>query len=204
MDDAFVDGCGLPHQMKRKAHGFIRVECQISINILPSHLGTKKEGKLVFTDSFRIREMNESDHDFILRLSSRFIEFPLMPWRNKEKMLEAQIHLSKESLAAKPPEAWIFVAEDSLQNRLGYIQLAVKTDFFTREKQGAILAIAVAKEHEGKGVAKLLMRHAENWARTKGLRQLVLNVFANNNRARQFYQMLGYQTETMKMVKDLT
>jgi hypothetical protein len=25
MDDAFVDGCGLPRQVKREAHGFSRV-----------------------------------------------------------------------------------------------------------------------------------------------------------------------------------
>ena len=72
------------------------------------------------------------------------------------------------------------------------------------EKQGIVLALAVAKEYEGKGVAQKLMEHAEQWAREQGFKQLVLNVFAANAKVLKIYQKLGYETEQIKMVKILS
>jgi hypothetical protein len=48
-----------------------------------------KEGSLMTKQEICIRSAQENDNDFIIQLSSRFNEFPMMSWRNEQKMLEA-------------------------------------------------------------------------------------------------------------------
>ncbi len=52
-------------------------------------------------------------------------------------------------------------------------------------------------------VAKRLMTKAEEWAKEKGYKQLILNVFHNNELAVNVYKHLGYEIEVVKMVKVL-
>lgn len=47
------------------------------------------------------------------------------------------------------------------------------------------------------------MTKAEEWSSQKGYRQLILNVFINNDRAVNFYKHLNYEIEVVKMVKEL-
>ncbi|WP_132220921.1 GNAT family N-acetyltransferase [Laceyella sacchari] len=63
--------------------------------------------------------------------------------------------------------------------------------------------MAVAKEAEGKGVGKSLMRFAEKWAKEQGYGTIVLYVFANNKKARSLYEKMNYTEETIKYVKIL-
>ena len=48
------------------------------------------------------------------------------------------------------------------------------------------------------------MQHAEAWSRDRNLRIVALDVFAHNSGARGFYARLGYQDETLKMIKELS
>lgn len=56
-------------------------------------------------------------------------------------------------------------------------------DHFTEEEQGYISSIAVSDKAKGKGVAKKLMKTAEEWTKHKGYKQLILDVFSSNERA---------------------
>jgi ribosomal protein S18 acetylase RimI-like enzyme len=47
------------------------------------------------------------------------------------------------------------------------------------------------------------MRHAEDWARTRGDRQIGLQVFQYNQPAINLYRQLGYHTQSLLMVKPL-
>jgi GNAT superfamily N-acetyltransferase len=50
----------------------------------------------------------------------------------------------------------------------------------------------------------MLMQAAEEWARTKGLTDVRLNVFEFNEGARDFYARLGYRTLSRHLHKVLT
>ena len=63
--------------------------------------------------------------------------------------------------------------------------------------------LAVAPEAEGRGAGRALMGAAEAWARARGHRRIALDVFAANGRARAVYGRLGYEEDTVKMIKDL-
>nr|WP_307731296.1 GNAT family N-acetyltransferase [Microseira wollei] len=66
-----------------------------------------------------------------------------------------------------------------------------------------IFLLYVAPEHRRKGIGTALMHHAEDWARARGDRQISLQVFLSNQGAVNLYQQLGYQTESLLMVKSI-
>jgi ribosomal protein S18 acetylase RimI-like enzyme len=95
------------------------------------------------------------------------------------------------------------VAEDAAGTPLGFLYLERQTDYFTGVRHGHVSMIAVAPAAEGRGVASVLMRVAERWARDRGFPFLTLNVFHLNERARALYDRLGYQPDTVKYLKTL-
>lgn len=66
-----------------------------------------------------------------------------------------------------------------------------------------IFLLYVKPEHRRRGVGKALMRYVENWAIAKGDRQIGLQVFQSNSSAINLYNQLGYQTQSLWMVKSL-
>ena len=66
-----------------------------------------------------------------------------------------------------------------------------------------IFLLYVKPEHRRRGVGTALMRHVENWAIAKGARQIGLQVFQSNQGATNLYNQLGYQTQSLWMVKYL-
>ncbi|WP_346654871.1 GNAT family N-acetyltransferase [Cytobacillus firmus] len=95
------------------------------------------------------------------------------------------------------------MAEEETGELLGFIEVKPHKDFLSGIEQGNIVAIAVSSKGEGKGVGKRLMEKAEEWAHQKGYHQIILNVFAKNDRAVNFYKHLNYETEVLKMVKEI-
>jgi len=66
-----------------------------------------------------------------------------------------------------------------------------------------IFLLYVMSEHRRRGIARALMRQAEDWARARGDRQIGLQVFQSNQPALNLYHLLGYQTQSFWMVKPL-
>lgn len=150
-----------------------------------------------------IRPYKETDKDFIVSLSIRFTEFKLMGWRDPQRMEESQLRIAQESLEDPTPDTEIFVAEDETGELFGFLEVKPHKDYLSGIEQGNIVAIAVSPHGEGKGVGKRLMEKAEDWAHQKGYHQIILNVFAKNDRAVNFYKYLKYETEVLKMVKEI-
>jgi GNAT superfamily N-acetyltransferase len=74
---------------------------------------------------------------------------------------------------------------------------------FTGERQAYLGELAVIEEAEGHGIGRALVDAAEQWARERGHTLLVLDTGAANTRARHFYANLGYQEESVRLVKPL-
>ena len=66
-----------------------------------------------------------------------------------------------------------------------------------------IFLIYVVPEHRQRGIGTALMRYVEDWARTRGDRTIGLQVFQSNQPALNLYKQLGYQTQSLWMVKSL-
>jgi len=62
---------------------------------------------------------------------------------------------------------------------------------------------AVAAAHEGQGVGRALLAHAERWAREHGCALLTLAVLPGNTRARALYEAAGFDTDLLRLAKPL-
>ncbi|AEI43426.1 GNAT family N-acetyltransferase [Paenibacillus mucilaginosus] len=150
-----------------------------------------------------IRPWQESDKPFIVSLALRFAEGELMGWRDPGLMKEAQLRIAQESVDRPEPGTEVFVAEEENGRRLGFLEVKPHKDALTGIEQGSIVAVAVAPESEGGGVGRRLLLKAEEWAREQGFKQIVLSVFAGNERALNLYKQLNYEADVVKMVKEL-
>ncbi len=66
-----------------------------------------------------------------------------------------------------------------------------------------IFLLYVVPEHRRRGIGTALMKYVENWATQRGDRQIGLQVFQSNQPALNLYDRLGYQTQSLWMVKSL-
>jgi GNAT superfamily N-acetyltransferase len=153
--------------------------------------------------NIRTRLASSRDKEFIISLLPRLEEFGPPPWRDVTQMLATDIQVLSDKLMNKPPGTAIFIAEDDQGVALGFIHLQTGKDYYYHESHGHIADIIVAPEAEGRGIGRVLMEKAEEWARSQGFRLLTVSVFAQNLRAREVYQRLGYGEDIMKYVKEL-
>jgi ribosomal protein S18 acetylase RimI-like enzyme len=66
-----------------------------------------------------------------------------------------------------------------------------------------IFLLYVEREHRRRGIGTALMKYLEKWATQRGDRQIGLQVFQSNQAALNLYDQLGYQTQSLWMVKSL-
>jgi GNAT superfamily N-acetyltransferase len=151
----------------------------------------------------RIRPATVADREFIASLMPRLVEFGPPAWRDAAQMTAFDTEVITRSLLGATPDAAVFVAEDASGAPLGFIHLHAATEHYNQEEHGHVEDIIVAPEGEGRGVGRALLEKAEEWARGRGYRWLTLNVFAENRRARQVYERLGYGEDMVKYVKEL-
>ena len=71
------------------------------------------------------------------------------------------------------------------------------------DRHAHIFLLYVVPEHRQRGIGTALMRYVENWARARGDHQIGLQVFQSNTAALNLYNQLGYQTQSLWMVKSL-
>ena len=153
--------------------------------------------------SIRTRPASLHDKEFIISLLPRLEEFGPPPWRDVDQMLATDIQVLSDKLIATPPGTAIFIAEDEQGIDLGFIHLQTGKDYYYHEAHGHIADLIVAPEGEGRGIGRVLIEKGEEWARSQGFRWLTLSVFAQNLRAREVYQRLGYGEDIMRYVKEL-
>ncbi|WP_246275745.1 GNAT family N-acetyltransferase [Brasilonema bromeliae] len=71
------------------------------------------------------------------------------------------------------------------------------------DRHAHIFLLYVVPEHRRQGIGTALMRYVENWARARGDHQIGLQVFQTNTAALNLYNQLGYETQSLWMVKSL-
>ena len=153
--------------------------------------------------NIQTRPASISDKGFIISLLPRLEEFGPPPWRDVTQLLATDTQVLSDKLMNKPPGTSIFIAEDDQGVALGFIHLKSGKDYYYHEDHGHIADLIVAPEAEGRGIGRVLIEKGEEWARSQGFRWLMVSVFAQNLRAREVYQRLGYGEDIMKYVKEL-
>lgn len=98
---------------------------------------------------------------------------------------------SSENMAAELASAHTSytIALEGTENVVGYVGLLAPA----ASEQADIQTIAVAAEHRGAGVGRMLLRHAIAQATQCGARELFLEVRADNAPARALYAAEGFE-----------
>ncbi|MBD2387772.1 GNAT family N-acetyltransferase [Cylindrospermum sp. FACHB-282] len=71
------------------------------------------------------------------------------------------------------------------------------------DRHAHIFLLYVVPEHRRRGIGTALMHYVEKWATQRGDRQIGLQVFQSNKPALNLYHQLGYQTQSLWMLKSL-
>ena len=152
-------------------------------------------------DSIQIRLYTPADYEFLLSLAPR-LTIGIAPWRNRAAMETAMRQFIIDSIEQHPTQTVIFVAVNQQRQQLGFASVSHSKNF-TGEPQAYLGELAASENAEGHGVGYALVRACEEWAHNKGYPLLVLETGTANERARRFYQRLGFQEESVKLIKQL-
>ena len=152
--------------------------------------------------ALRIRPARETDREFIFGLSPRLAEVARLPWHDEATIRRMQDDYIAQMLAQDGvPRTTLIVEKDGTP--LGFIHACAHRDSISGEPCGSVPLLAVSPAAQGLGVGKLLIEAVERWAKEQGYRLLHLEVFANNDKAQGFYRNLGFEAETLHMIKPL-
>ena len=146
----------------------------------------------------RIRPFQPTDRDAVLNLAPR-LTVGIASWRDPRAFLTAARGWIEGAIDDIGPHRAVFVA-DPRGECVGFVSVA-RDVHFTGDEQAYVGELAVAEGLEGMGIGRALMAQAEAWAARQGLRFVVLDTGAANDRARRFYERLGYAEESIKLVK---
>ena len=86
---------------------------------------------------------------------------------------------------------------------IGCLWMGNAIDQISGLRHAHIFLLYVFPEHRRKGIGTALMQHAEIWAKERGDMQIALKVFQTNTPALNLYNQLGYQNQSIWMIKPL-
>jgi ribosomal protein S18 acetylase RimI-like enzyme len=148
-----------------------------------------------------IRPYRTDDQSLLARVAPRMHPGQTASPRDPETLDRFFVELGEGTFLTKPG-ARAFVATLDGQP-CGLISFYPNTDYFTDHPRAYVDSLAVAQECEGKGIGRALLDYVERWARDRGYREVILDVFVGNRRAIGFYERQGYQPDHIRMAKPL-
>ncbi|WP_293062774.1 N-acetyltransferase [Okeania sp. SIO2B3] len=130
-----------------------------------------------------------------------------MHWTYQELFPEQNFsHLAKtvdRYLSIQTPIWWVEKMEKPVTSPIGCLWVGNAIDQVEGDRVTHVFLLYVSPPHRRLGIGSALVTHAENWAKARGDRQIGLQVFVSNQPALNLYHKLGFQSESMLMVKSL-
>lgn len=115
----------------------------------------------------------------------------------------------EQYFSSDTPTWWVELAEDASgfpsasPPAIACLWLGNAISQISGDRHAHVFLLYVLPEHRRKGIGLALMQLAEAWARERGDRQIGLQVFESNLPALTLYRRLGFQTQSLWMVKPL-
>ena len=102
------------------------------------------------------------------------------------------------------PDAKVLIAEmDSEIVASGHAQIRASESYVKHSQHAYLGFMYVAPKHRGSGIIKRILAELEAWARSRGVTELRLEVYAGNESALRAYEKSGYEKLTLLMRKHL-
>lgn len=109
-----------------------------------------------------------------------------------------------EQFFSEQTPLWLVEVVDPTPVAIACLWLGSAIDQLRGDRYTCVFLLYVAPAHRRQGIGYTLMRQAEQWAKRRGDRQIGLQVFSFNQVALALYQRLGYQTQSVALIKPLT
>ncbi len=113
---------------------------------------------------------------------------------NKGERKENALHVIVRSIISQRRTV-TFLAFDNKKD-IGYVSIVFPK--FTKLQGNAYLTIGLRSEYRGKGIGNTLMNKAEEYAKSRGVRRMELEVFGKNKNAIELYTKRKYEIEGVK------
>ncbi|WP_207460229.1 GNAT family N-acetyltransferase [Azospirillum sp. SYSU D00513] len=153
-----------------------------------------------------VRPATAEDVPFCLGLAPRLAGMARLRGRERtevdafqERFMRAALGPLAEGRTAEGASTLVAVGETG--ERLGFLHVEPAPDPISGDPAGYVSLLAVSEAAEGRGTARALMAAAEEVAAASGWRFLSLDVFANNGRARAFYEGQGFEPESLRLYR---
>lgn len=136
-----------------------------------------------------LRKMKMSDSESLRELNATQLGYDVPLELTKRQM---------RKLLADTEKHFFLVCEDDLLGEVvGYVHAELYENIYS-ESMFNILALAVSKKLEKKGVGKSLMRGVEEEATLRNISMIRLNSGENRIEAHQFYEHIGYHSDKLQ------
>ncbi len=153
--------------------------------------------------AFRLRPGGVGDAGFLDRMAPRLAAQGHLPWHDDATILAFQRAYIAEALQEARKDGLYLVAEDPDGKAIGLALACAAKDEISGEPAGMLRILVVDEAQEGRGVAHGLMLEVEGWARGRGYRLLLLDVFAANGRAQEFYGRRGFKPDFLRLIAEI-
>lgn len=88
---------------------------------------------------------------------------------------------------------WTFILAEERKRTMGLLILVILPSLYHGGNTAAITELIVTEEAQNKGVGALLVQEAKRISRLMGCEELDVSVEVENEKARGFYERLGFQ-----------
>ena len=135
------------------------------------------------------------------KLLTRFMELTYQELFPKQKNFDHLAVTVNQYLTQDTPLWWV---ENSTFETVACLWMGNAIDQVNGERYSQIFLLFVDPNHRRCGIGTSLMDLAQTWAINRGDRQIGIHVFANNQPALGLYEKMGFQTQSLLMLKSLT
>lgn len=149
---------------------------------------------------FQIRFAKSDDEQAIRDLLPLLAQFEVPPLRNPEHLWRGDEAMFDRWLAGEDPELFVLCAYDQ-NDLLGVAMVRMREEMLSHAPSAHLEVIVSAQLAQGRGIAQALLDSAETEAQSRGAKSMTLHVFANNQRARRFYDKSGFEGEIVRYIK---
>lgn len=151
--------------------------------------------------AIEVREYRPDDRNEIMALAPRLLA-GMPAWRDRAAWLTAVLGwVASAADAAADRDHAVYVAVDAGQV-VGFVEVTERVHF-TGQVDAYVGELITATGHERQGIARALMRAAEDWGVSRGLAVLTLETGAANHEALAFYAAIGYKAEDVRLSKQI-
>lgn len=153
------------------------------------------------TDSVTVARYSPDDREAVLALAPRLC-IGVAPWRPADGVRAAVREWFEESVDAAGDDQAVFVAR--VDDEVAGMVAVTEQRHWSGDLDAYVGELATVEHLEGHGIGRALLVAAEEWARARGLAQIILETGAANTRARGFYGTLGYLDEEVRLTRVLS